>query len=109
MADGPQEEPGTRTRVPIVFTHLRTLQGIFESCNHYTPTPPTTEQRALELGIPAGRYLLAHGYTRGGIDSIIEIRQEVTTGAEFAMRLAGEGMALTEASYLWALIVHSAM
>ncbi|KIJ57522.1 hypothetical protein HYDPIDRAFT_35023 [Hydnomerulius pinastri MD-312] len=89
---------------PIIYVHVRTFRGVLESRYHYFERSQSTQARARVLGAHAAHYLVSHGYSRSDIDIIIKVHQRAISGREFALELAGLGMALAEGFYLWDMI-----
>lgn len=84
--------------------HVRTLRGVIESRYHAANPSRNTDARAQLLGDRAVRYLAAHGYTTAAIGAIVDAWQGTSTNNQFAFQLAGGGMALAEAMYIYELI-----
>lgn len=89
---------------PIIYSHVRTLQGVTESHHYYSSPSISVCDLAPELGAPAAHYLIAHGYTCSAIDTIIQVCATVTSAEHFALELSPHGLALAEGVYLWWLI-----
>jgi len=97
-------QTGYGERSPIIYSRVRTLQGVIESRHYYSLPSISVYDLAPELGPHAARYLIAHGYTHSAIDTIIQVCANVASAEDFALELSPHGLALAEGVYLWRLI-----
>ena len=88
----------------IAYINVRNLHGVIENHHHYSSVSTEDRLRAKELGEHAARYLLAHGYIRSAVETIIQARTNCTSASEFALNLSQHGLALAEGLYIWHMI-----
>ena len=70
----------------------------------YETKPTTRANRSSSLGPAADDYLWAHGYQRGSVRLIREVYEKSGGMNDFVDELAGAGLAITEARYIFSLI-----
>ncbi|KAI6156787.1 hypothetical protein BKA82DRAFT_28054 [Pisolithus tinctorius] len=88
---------------PIIYTHVRTLRSVIESCFYHSEWVSPPAATADILGVHAVKYLETHGYVQSAVATIVEIYCTSHSEQDFALGLTQLGLPLAEGFFLWYL------
>jgi hypothetical protein len=98
----PKSELLDKPNTPRVYSHIRSLQGVIGSLARPSSSQP--QEHDPVLGVHADTFLSAYGYQTSAKWQIHDAHKDAESVDEFVDILMAEGMAQTEAEWMWNII-----
>ena len=100
--------PTQKTSRAEIYQYIRTLEGITGVLTEPPIHNASDELPFRDLGDLVEDYLISHGYDAASNREIHYAFELSDNVGEFTVHLSQRGMAVTEAKWLWVLIIRSA-